>query len=69
MIKILILNTYLLFYMYSDGKAKIWTNRYEAKTNAGYGTSWIDGEPDGELIVDLDGKLVIPNIVDNQTQY
>lgn len=52
-----------------DGEAKDMTNRYEAKTNAGYGTCWIDREPDGELKVDLDGKLVVPNLADNQTQY
>lgn len=44
---------------------KIKTSRYQAKTNAGYGTQrQIDREPDGELKVDLDGKLVVPNIIE-----
>lgn len=44
MIKILIFNPYFLFHMYSDGGAmdKIKTSRYQAKTNGGYGTCWIE---------------------------
>lgn len=44
MMKILILNPYFLFCIYSDGGAmdKIKTSRYQAKTNAGYGTCWIE---------------------------